>query len=41
LRKNVGATAAARAREDFSPERQVSAVEAFYAKLVQQESLVA
>jgi glycosyltransferase involved in cell wall biosynthesis len=35
LRKQIAATAAAKAREDFSLERQVSAVEAFYAKLLQ------
>jgi glycosyltransferase involved in cell wall biosynthesis len=35
LRKAIGATASARAREDFSLERQVSGVEAFYANLLQ------
>jgi glycosyltransferase involved in cell wall biosynthesis len=35
LRKTIGATAAARAKEDFSLERQVSAVETFYTGLLQ------
>jgi hypothetical protein len=35
LRKKVGGAAAAKARKDFSLERQVSGVEAFYAKLLQ------
>lgn len=35
LRKQIGATAAARAAEDFSLERQVSGVEAFYQHLIQ------
>jgi glycosyltransferase involved in cell wall biosynthesis len=35
LRKKIGATAAARAKEDFSLERQVSAIEAFYASLLE------
>ena len=35
LRKRIGAAAAAKASEDFSLERQVSSVEAFYTRLLQ------
>jgi hypothetical protein len=35
LRQKIGVAAAAKAREDFSLERQVSGVEAFCAKLLQ------
>ena len=35
LRKRIGATAATKARENFSLERQVNGVEAFYARLLQ------
>jgi glycosyltransferase involved in cell wall biosynthesis len=38
LRKRIGATAATRAKEQFSLERQVSSVEAFYANLLRQKS---
>jgi glycosyltransferase involved in cell wall biosynthesis len=38
LRKRIGDAAAARACEDFSLERQASAVEAFYARLLQHRS---
>ena len=38
LRKRIADTAAARAQEQFSLERQVSGVEAFYASLLKQQS---
>lgn len=38
LRSRMGNTAAAKAKADFSLERQVSSVEAFYARLLQQRS---
>jgi glycosyltransferase involved in cell wall biosynthesis len=34
LRKTIAAAAAAKAKDDFSLERQVSAIEAFYASLL-------
>lgn len=38
LRKQIGAAAAAKAKEVFSLERQVSAVEAFYSSLIQRRA---
>jgi L-malate glycosyltransferase len=38
LRKNLGVAAAARAKEDFSLERQVTDVEAFYLRLLRPET---